>query len=328
MNKLIFVEGIPGCGKSTNSQFIANQLEENGYNVEWIHEGVEDHPLWEERNDYFNDDGYVNEEYFDIYTDSLIDKFKKLEVDIIGNDKVYVIDGAIFSGFVNVYYKSDCYEEKTRQYFNKIEKALKNLNPLLIYLSTDRVREHTIETWENRAMWGKKVVINSYGKIPHVKRGGYEGDDILYAYINPLHQQNLDYFKVSKFEKLLFCIDKREYDKYHKEILNHLSLNLVEYPKDMNKLEKYIGIYDNDRDEKNMFVKIVNNQLVCDWGEMNMLLQYVKPYTYNLRSYPIYLEFIEEDNKIIGINTYGRQCFRRAGCSFKRVGKTKYKIRK
>jgi len=328
MNKIIFVEGIPGCGKSTTSQFIANQLEKNDINVEWIHEGVVDHPLWEERDDFFNDDGYINEEYFDIYTDSLIEKFKRIEMDILNNDKIYVIDGAIFSGFINVYYKSDCHENKTESYYEKLENILEPLNPLVIYLSTDRVRDHTIETWERRALWGKKAVINSYGRIPHVKRGDFKGDDILYAYIKPLHDQNLYYYKKLKFDKLLFNIDKREYDKYHKVILDHLYIDLVEYPEDSFDKEKYTGIYDNDRDKENMFVQIVDHQLVCDWGQMNMALQYIKPYTYNLRSYPIYLEFIEEENKIVGINTYGRQCFRRAGCTFKRVEETKYEIRK
>jgi len=328
MNRLIFVEGIPGCGKSTTSQFVAQQLERNGFNVVWIHEGLEDHPLWEERDDYFNDDGYVNEEHFDIYTESLITKLDKIKKDIFDNNKVYVIDGAIFAGFANVYYKSDCQPEQTMKYFKKVESSLSELKPLLIYLDTARVREHTIETWEGRAMWGKKIVIESYGKIPHVKRGGYQGNDILFAYINPLNEQNREYFDSCGFDKLCFNIDNREYGKYHSEIANFLGIELVDNPIDNHILEDFIGWYDNDRDKRNMLVKVLDGNLVCDWGQMNMALIYVKPYTYNLRSYPIYIEFIKRGNEIVGAKTYGEQCFRRAGCQFARVEETKHEIRK
>lgn len=328
MNKLIFVEGIPGCGKSTNSQYVAHQLKENGYRVEWIHEGIDDHPLWEERDDYFNEDGYINEEYFDVYTSSLIEKFKPIQKDIEENDIIYVVDGAIFAGFINVYYKSDCPDHKTHAYFERLEQALEPMNPLLIYLNTDRVRPHTIETWEGRAMWGKKVVTESYGRIPHVKRGGYQGDDILVAYISPLLDQDCAYFEKFRFDKLSLTIDDRDYDRYHQVMLDHLGIKEVAYPVDAYDLEKYTGIFDNDRDQKNMFVKLKEGQLVCDWGQMNMHLQYIRPLTYNLRSYPIDLEFIEQEGQIVAIKTHGRQCFRRAGCSFQRVEETKYEIRR
>lgn len=43
-SKLIFVEGLPGTGKTTNAQFLQVQLQRNGYDVRWIHEVEHLHP--------------------------------------------------------------------------------------------------------------------------------------------------------------------------------------------------------------------------------------------------------------------------------------------
>jgi len=328
MHNLIVVEGIPGTGKSTMSQFIFEQMKKNDIQATWLHEGLDDHFIWNELDKFFNEDGYIEVEDFDCYSDTLIKRFKEMERVVRNNDQVFILDGNVFAGYTNVYFKSDSGDEAILKYYRLLEEAILPLNPLLIYLDTDRVREHTIETWENRAMWGKKVVTEAYGKIPHIKRGGYTGDDILYEYVNHLHDLDLKYYEILSFDKLKFNIDKREYHIYQQEVLKHLNLSRIQHDEDDSDLNRYVGIYDNDRDKKNMFVKIQDGNLVCDWGQMNMALNYVEANTYNLRSYPIYLKFIEVDGKIAGIETYGQQCFRRAGCSFNRVEATKYEIRK
>lgn len=325
---LIIVEGIPGTGKSTMAQFLNEQLKQNGVSTKWLHEGIDDHFIWNDLEDYFEEDGTILKANFENYSKTLIKKFEEMKSRISKGDLVFILDGNLFAGYTNVYYKSDCDDQETLRYYRELESTLHDLNPLLIYLDTARVRAHTIETWENRAMWGKKVVIESYGKIPHIKRGGYTGDDVLYEYINPLHDQDLEYYETTNIDKLLFNIDERKYKTYQMAILNHLELEYHHPVNDRNDVKRYVGIYDNDRDKRNMFVKVIDNKLVCDWGQMNMALNYVEPNVYNLRSYPIYLKFLEENDEIIGIETFGEQCFRRAGCQFKRVNQTKYEIRK
>ena len=326
--KLILIEGIPGTGKSTMTQFLYEQLKQNGIPVNWYHEGLDNHFIWNDLDQYFNDDGYVFKENFEKYSETLIQKFESMKTTVEKNNQVIILDGNLFAGFTNVLFKSDCDDEYTLKYYKKIEEMINPLNPLLIYLDTNRVREHTTETWENRALWGKKVVIEAYSRIPHVKRSGCTGDNILHKYINPLHDQDLKYFKTTTMDKKIFNIDERKYEIYNEEILNYLELNHYPLKNDSTDINRYVGIYDNDIDQKTMFVKILDDQLVCDWGQMNMALNYVEPNIYNLRSYPIFLKFLEMENVIIGIETFGEQCFRRAGCHFKRVDKTRYEIRK
>jgi len=328
MNKIIFVEGIPGCGKSTTSQRIYEELIKNNIPCKWLHEGLVDHPLWQERDDFFNEDGYIEKKDFDLYTESLLKKIEKIIEDIHENNTTYVIDGHLLSSFSNVYYNADCDKDKILEYFSLLEEVLSSCNPLLLYLQTERVRAHSIETWESRAMWTKAMAIDYYGKAPRLKRSEIEGEDVIYEYINPLQNQNLEFYDLISFDKLKFIIDERKYDLYHKTIMDHLNLKVYDAIKDPSNYEEYVGIYDNDRDKKNIFVKIKEDKLVCDWGQLNMVLNYVETDVYSLRSYPIKLHFKRDNKKVVAIDTYGQQCYKRAGCHFDRVEESKHEIRK
>ena len=44
-SRLIFVEGLPGSGKSSTSQFICNQLRRHGQRGRWYHEEEPRHPV-------------------------------------------------------------------------------------------------------------------------------------------------------------------------------------------------------------------------------------------------------------------------------------------
>jgi hypothetical protein len=55
---IIFLEGLPGTGKSTNSGLLYRQLERNGLSTKWIHEMMRPHPVL-----YFFEACLTNHEY-------------------------------------------------------------------------------------------------------------------------------------------------------------------------------------------------------------------------------------------------------------------------
>ena len=56
--RLILLEGLPGTGKTTNSDFVRIQLERNGYKANWIHEVSRPHPT-----SFFDEAGLTHAEY-------------------------------------------------------------------------------------------------------------------------------------------------------------------------------------------------------------------------------------------------------------------------
>jgi hypothetical protein len=64
-SKLIFVEGLPATGKSTNCGILLTQLERNGFKVKWIHEVARPHPTL-----FFYEAGLTKKEF-----EEFVDKY-------------------------------------------------------------------------------------------------------------------------------------------------------------------------------------------------------------------------------------------------------------
>ncbi len=58
MNRLIFLEGLPGTGKTTNSYKLFEQMVRNNWNVRWLHEVSQPHPTL-----FFSESCLTKEEY-------------------------------------------------------------------------------------------------------------------------------------------------------------------------------------------------------------------------------------------------------------------------
>jgi len=322
--KLILVEGIPGTGKSTMAQFIAIQLEKNGKKVKWYHECLDDHFFWNHFDDLFDDD--------DLFKDqNCIEQFYQLNLKLWQElvetaqkeDAVFVIDGYFFASMSNLLFKSDQDETKIVELFQKVEEIIKPLNPLLVYYSAENVREHTIKTWDDRAAWAKESTIAMAEQMPFVIRSGLKGEDALVYYIEQIINLDSRISALTKVNKLNICITNRDYPAYRKQVLESIGIKYITDEFYVADKTKFCGFYDND--EENLTVKILDDELVCDWQLKNMVLLPIEQNVYNLRSFPINLKFIEDvDGKVTNIETFGSPFYNRVGCKFERVTESKY----
>jgi len=83
---LIFLEGLPGVGKSTNSGLLLRQSERNGLPTSWVHEFARPHPLL-----FFNEACLTKDEARDWrerhrFSDSLVDRFAVARNGTVGFD--------------------------------------------------------------------------------------------------------------------------------------------------------------------------------------------------------------------------------------------------
>ena len=317
--KLILVEGIPGTGKSTIAQFIAIQLEKNGKKVKWYHECQDNHFFWNKIDSCFE-----NNEYF-FRTDEKREQFMKLNLDLWknlveeakNNDQVYILDGYFFAQMANTLFRSNLSTTDILKFMSKVKDIINPLDPFLVYYRTDNPEKHTVKTWDNRAQWAKEVVTKSSENIPFVISSGLKGDEAIGFEQKTIQDMNDFVYDNLEMDKISFEITKKEYKKYKNSVLERLHLDRITYIYDETNLEKYCGNFREKDDD--LVIKILNGNLVCDWGQNNMALIPIEKNILNLRSYPVYLKFhSEENNSFQKIETYGEPVFRRVGCKFKR----------
>ena len=307
------------------AQFISTQLEKNDKKVRWYHEGLDDHLFWNNFGDLFDNDLFKDEVSIEQFQQINLKLWQDLVKTAQTEDTVFVFDGYFFASMTNLLFRSDLEVSKITAFYRQVEEIVRSLNPLLVYYYTENIRGHTIATWDDRARWAKESAIKNAEKTPHVIRSGLKGEDALVYYIEQIWKLDNKIFSLTQINKLSICIDKKDYKKYRRQVIECLGLKYFTDELFIADNTKYCGIYDNDKE--NLIVKLLNDELVCDWGQKNMALLPVEANIYNLRSYPIYLKFIEDaEGMITNIETYGNQLFNRAGLRFKRVLESKHSL--
>lgn len=319
-NRLILVEGIPGTGKSTLAQYIAIQLEKNNQQVKWIHECQDDHFFWNEVDDCFAADEYFFRDEGEIanFMSLNLKLWEKLVKEIEESAKVYVIEGYFFAQLANTLFRSDQTIEEIIKYMQEVAEIIKPLNPLLVDYFVKDPESHTIKTWDDRAQWAKELVIKNSEKVPFVKRKELKGEAAIGYEQQTIQEMNTALFDTLTMDKLRIDISNRDYISARAEVLHKLGLKSYNYLYEEKDLKKYCGhfLWNDDH----LIIKILDNKLVCDWGQQNMALLPLSKDTLSLRSYPVYLKFtFAENGEATGIKTSGEPIFRRVGGDFKKV---------
>ncbi|MGB0504810.1 MAG: hypothetical protein ACPGGK_01320 [Pikeienuella sp.] len=140
--KLVLVDGLPGIGKSTASQWISNQLNLNGYAARWHYEISSSSPLRQgvkasavPNSGLFEHGVRTWENYVEAATDS---------------DQLVVMDAGQFQHLILQAFVRDLPITKIEDYFQQVENITTVLNPLFIHLSTTDAASHIAQTYLHR----------------------------------------------------------------------------------------------------------------------------------------------------------------------------------
>ncbi|HSH81388.1 MAG TPA: hypothetical protein VLA19_22905, partial [Herpetosiphonaceae bacterium] len=130
--KLIFVEGVMGSGKSTTANFIARQLQRNGFPARYIFEGGEGHVVR-----LMGDLPHPFKPWLDLttqeYREKSLAKWRAFVAQARHTDTVAVLDGQLFHGNMTDLLIMDTGRAGLRAYVHDIVEITRELNPVLIY---------------------------------------------------------------------------------------------------------------------------------------------------------------------------------------------------
>ena len=138
---LVFVEGLPGSGKSTTARYVAGRLQQSQVDARLIAEVESDHPL--------NVGGVLHpagdatgEELFQSYTVEAyiaesLQRWRTFVAGASGRAIVNILDSYPYQNAARVLLQMDGSTERIAEYAHEVEAITRPLAPVLIYLQTN-----------------------------------------------------------------------------------------------------------------------------------------------------------------------------------------------
>jgi predicted kinase len=127
MGALIFVEGVPGSGKSTTAQFIARQLASHGRPARWIYEQEHPHPL-------VPGEPVTGYRSWDEFTDVRVDRWQAFAAAIARGSETVIVDGALLQLPVFSMLRRNAERPAVERLVNRLAGTVESLHPHLVCL--------------------------------------------------------------------------------------------------------------------------------------------------------------------------------------------------
>ena len=170
MTKLILVEGLQGCGKTTISKFVSDELTRRGVQCTWCKEDAE-HPTGKQ---------YVPEKYdgVDDYMDKAVKRWSAFAAGAAQADHVTVMDGRLLMCPVAGLLRHDVGAGEIHSFVLALSAAASSLGPVLVYLYSPDYPSILSAMCRRRGERTRQIYIERNDKSPYARgRGlrGYEG---------------------------------------------------------------------------------------------------------------------------------------------------------
>lgn len=143
MNRIIFIEGVSGVGKTTTTTLLHEKLRNMGYDIVCHLEGASDNPL-----DPFNGK-YPPMMPIAEFTETYLNcwrGFKKIQ-----HENLYIMDGTLLHHQINdlirIYNASD---EAVVVHLTVLLQVIQHLNPIIFYLASNDVSQRLAHARESR----------------------------------------------------------------------------------------------------------------------------------------------------------------------------------
>ncbi len=234
--RIILVEGMPGTGKSTVSQFINLQLNANGQPAYWCHEERTPHPL----HLFYEPEKHIS---WSDYSNETVSRWQSYAHELHGQDQIAVLDAAILQNHVRSMLIFDCDRNAILDLVRRIENLIASLDPVLIYLKPKDVERNFRDVVDVRGQRMLELWIEAHDQYPYTRRAQAGGHPGFIAFWEEFGEISDLVFEGLTISKLRQNVSSDDWDARYGEILDFLDLPLPPDSSPSQVLERFTGKY-------------------------------------------------------------------------------------
>jgi hypothetical protein len=240
---LVLVEGIPFTGKSTTSEYIAQQLKLNGYPVQWVPEGMM-------LKQYFPDVLASFEEAKPLTQEMLWQSWSGFVETVRQAPATFVVDSALSYAAIFRLLQSNTATTEIITWLDRLADLTASLQPRVIHLTGNAEYLAKASIVERGAGWEKHLVSQSEATLYQQARGrkGVEGAIRLLEETQALAHRIL----AAGWQPLTLDVTGGDWPTYQQMILDFLEIAKVEVTPPAIApalLQAYSGAYTLDQDD-------------------------------------------------------------------------------
>ena len=302
--KLVLVEGNPFTGKSTLSEYVAQQIGLNSHAVEWVSEGL----MFQK---YFPYVLAALEQEQPISEESLWEEWSTFVQTVENSPAIFVIDAAISYAAVYPLLVEDRPHAAIVAMVTRIAELCAPLHPSVIYLRGDSEQLARASIVERGDRWEKQMVDQS-DAAPYQKARGRSGLEAAITFLQETQELMDVVLEAGGWQPLTLDVTSTDRETNRLAVLSFLGISevKVEPPVLPAPLQAYTGTYaqeDPDDPDANIGTGTIGTLDVRLEGDRLVLYQPgmrlgpivpVSATRFHLAASPLNVEFVVEDGTV------------------------------
>lgn len=295
--RLLLFEGAPGAGKSSLSQYVAQQLQARGQAVRW----VEEHDLLDSWFAPFA--SALDADEAAGYVPALLGCWDHLAEQIAAGGETYVIDGAFFHCAGKMLLANHLPRARIEACYRELAALLAPLAPLVVHLTGDDERILRGELADRGAPWAAAVAAD-VAAYPYQRARGRTGVEGMVRFFVESQQVLRELLEAWPQRVLSIDTTARDWGAYQRVLLAALGLESPapeqhETPEDLN---QFVGVYQSpdffpEEFRRPFSVEARGGELLLHMPfRRGFRLVPAGPAVFAIQGRPLRLEFLRDDS--------------------------------